>query len=191
MSEHLKWKALSKEKVRKDSWVDLSAGHYLLPNGIELQPFYTYHSPSFAVIVPRNEAGEYLCVRQFRPGVADVTTEFPAGAIEAGETPLDAAKRELFEETGCVSDDWTFLCRISPNATIADNFAWCFAADRCRKVSEQHLDVSECVIEKTIPAEDLAEMVRTNRFIQAVHVAAYYMAEKEFSSSPSGDHGSQ
>lgn len=185
MSEHLKWKILSKETVKKDRWVDLSAGRYLLPNGMELKPFYTTHNRDFAVIVPRNEAGEYLCVRQFRPGVSDVTTEFPAGAIEEGETPLDAAKRELLEETGFVSDHWTFLCRISPNATIADNSAWCFAADQCRRISDQHLDASECVDEKTIPAEELAEMVRTNHFIQAVHIAAYYMAERRFSASPS------
>lgn len=185
MSEHLEWKLLSKEQIKKDTWVDLSACRYSLPNGLEIEPFYTCHSRSFAVIVARNEAGEYLCVRQYRPGVARVTTEFPAGAIESGETPFDAAKRELLEETGFASDHWTFLCRVSPNATTADNFAWCFAADQCRRVSGRHLDAAECMDTAAIPAGEIAEMVRTNQFVQAVHVTAYLMAREIFTASPS------
>ena len=63
------------------------------------------------MIVASDENGHYLCVRQFRQGIKEVTTEFPAGGIErtdgkeygsrdAAEAALDCAKRELREETG-------------------------------------------------------------------------------------------
>jgi hypothetical protein len=176
--DHLSWEFLSEEKVRQDEYVDLRAGKYRLPNGRILNPFYRYHSRSFVVIAAKGTEGDYLCVRQFRPGIAAVTTEFPAGAIEEGEDPLAAAKRELLEETGCVSRAWTFLGRLSPNATIADNTAWCYLAEGCVKVADQQLDASECLDVIRLAAERLHSMIGGRDFVQAVHVAAYYLAEE-------------
>lgn len=179
MKEELRWKLLEEESVRKDSWVDLRAGTYLLPNSRRIAPYYTYHSRHFTVVVAREPNGAYICVRQFRPGIAEVTTEFPAGAIEHGEDALTAAKRELLEETGCVSENWRFLGKIAANATIADNYAWCYAADCCEKVAEQQLDATECVDIAVIPGETLGEMINGGHFVQAVHIAAYYMEKQK------------
>lgn len=179
MREQLRWKLLSEESVRKDSWVDLRARTYLLPNGRQIAPYYAYHGRSFTVIVARDRSGAYVCVRQFRPGIAEVTTEFPAGAIEGGEDALTAAKRELLEETGCVSGKWRFLGKIAANATIADNYAWCYAADCCERVAEQQLDATECVNIAVIPEELMGEMVNGGGFVQAVHIAAYYMEKQK------------
>ena len=78
------------------------------------------------MIVASDENGHYLCVRQFRQGIKEVTTEFPAGGIErtdgkeygsrdAAEAALDCAKRELREETGYESDEWRVCKRFSVN----------------------------------------------------------------------------
>lgn len=174
--DNLTWKVLSTKTVRKDEWIDFRSSRCELPNGSVIDPFYTYHKCNFCVIVATTETGEYICVRQYRLGVGAVLTEFPAGAIEAGEEPLHAAKRELLEETGYASDEWVPILKTAPNATIANNLAYCFAAGNCRKVSGQHLDETECVDSILIPEEDMRTLVTEDSFLQAVHVAAYYRA---------------
>lgn len=177
--EPLRWKWLSGSIVRQDRWVDLRENTYLLPNGKEITPYYTTRNRSFSVIVARDPEGSYVCVRQFRPGTETVTTEFPAGGMEDGEDPMDAAKRELLEETGYVAEHWTALGRIAPNATIANNYAYVFLAEGCRKVSGRHLDATECMETTILSAETMDRMIAECRVIQAVHVAAYYMAREK------------
>ena len=182
----LRWKWLSGNIVRRDRWVDLRENTYLLPNGQEITPYYTTRNRSFSVIVARDPEGSYICVRQFRPGTETVTTEFPAGGMEDGEDPLDAAKRELLEETGYEAERWTSLGRIAPNATIADNYAYIFLAEGCRKVSGRHLDETECMETAVISSGVMDEMIAECRVIQAVHVAAYYMAREKHRAADAG-----
>lgn len=177
MDEHLKWKMISDEVVKRDRWVHLRAGRWLLPNGREIAPYYVYRSRDFIVTAALDTDGNFICVRQFRPGIEEVTTEFPAGAIEDGEEPETAARRELLEETGSRAERWTFLGRIAPNATIAGNYAYIFLAEGCRKTDTQHLDETECMDAVLLSPEALRRMIGEGAFVQAVHVAAYYMAE--------------
>ena len=87
-------------------------------------PYYNFSRRSYVVIVASDEADRYLCVRQYRHGIGEVTTEFVAGGIECDtdreyltkqdtitsrEDALEAAKRELEEETGYTSDEWEHL----------------------------------------------------------------------------------
>ena len=140
------------------------------------------------MIVASDENGHYLCVRQFRQGIKEVTTEFPAGGIErtdgkeygsrdAAEAALDCAKRELREETGYESDDWTHLITVPSNATISDNYAYVFMAKNCRKAVDQHLDDTEYLNVKKLTADEIEELIRSGRFQQAVHVMAWLLAK--------------
>ena len=140
-----------------------------------------------------DEEGDYLCVRQFRQGIKEVTTEFPAGGLErsdgkeyrtgrddaSGEDALAAAKRELLEETGYLSDEWTHLITIPSNATIADNYAHVYMAKNCRKVSGQELDETEFLNVELHGEEEIEELIRTGKFQQAVHVMGWMLAKKQ------------
>ncbi len=94
------------------------------------------------------------------------------------ELALQAAKRELLEETGYESHEWRHLITVPSNATIADNYAHIFVAENCRKVSGQNLDNTEFVnVVKTSPQE-IEKMIKEGNFQQAVHIMAWLMVRK-------------
>ena len=199
--DNLTWELVSEEHPVRDEWIDFRKCTYQLPDGTEFGPYYSYSRRSYVVIVARNTDGKYLCVRQFRQGIRQITTEFPAGGIERkGETDyvqeesglkkpavcpdspeeaLAAARRELLEETGHKSDDWTHLLTVPSNATIADNYAHLFLAKQCRPVQEQHLDDTEFLSVQYLTADEIDGLIREGAFQQAVHVLAWELAKKE------------
>ncbi len=190
--KNLIWEELHTEHIVQDEWIDFRKTAYRFPDGNVYEPFYTYSRRSYVVIVPEDEDGNYICVRQFRQGIREVTTEFPAGGIEradgksygdggdqtAAEDALEAAKRELREETGYESDEWEFLLAIPSNATISDNYAYIFSAKNCRKSSDQDLDEMEFLNVKTYSPAEIEEMIGSGNFKQAMHVMAWLMVRR-------------
>lgn len=185
--EELAWTRIETEHVVQDQWIDFRRVRYRYPDGREYGPFYQYSRKDYSIIVPVLEDGRFLCVRQFRQGIEEVTTEFPAGGIESArteysgdkkETALDGAKRELREETGYESDNWTHLVTIPSNATIADNYAYVFLARGCRKVSGQHLDETEILEPEILTAAEIEALIREEKFQQMGHVMAYLLAQR-------------
>lgn len=191
--ENLTWEEIRTEHIVQDEWIDFRRSAYRFPDGSVFEPFYSYSRRDYVVIVAADEEGKYLCVRQFRQGIKEVTTEFPAGGIErtdgreygsgsgssAAEDALEAARRELLEETGYVSDEWKFLLTVPSNATIADNYAHIFMAEKCRKSREQNLDETEFLNVRKYSATEIEEMIARGRFQQAVHIMAWLLAQRK------------
>lgn len=183
------WEEIKTEHIVQDKWIDFRRSAYRYPDGRVFEPFYSYSRRDYTVIIASDEDGNYLCVRQFRQGIREVTTEFPAGGIERTdgkeygsndftESALDCAKRELLEETGYVSGEWEHLITIPSNATVSDNYAYVFMAKNCRKAGEQQLDETECLNVKKCSAAEIETMIHTGKFQQAVHVMAWLLAKE-------------
>lgn len=191
LPEALDWREVRTDHLVQDEWIDFRRTAYRLPDGKVYEPFYNYSRRDYAVIVASDEEGNYLCVRQFRPGIRQVTTEFPAGGIErtdgreygsghdaAAEEAMEAARRELLEETGYISDDWKHLITVPSSATISDNYAYVFEARNCRKSAEQKLDETEFLNVRKYPAAELEKMIQKGEFQQAVHIMAWLLSQK-------------
>jgi ADP-ribose pyrophosphatase len=82
----------------------------LNPAGREIRRVLLEHQGS-AVVMPVDAKGRVMLVRQYRLPAEDYLWELPAGKVDAGETPLQAAKRELKEETGLRAKKWTRMLR--------------------------------------------------------------------------------
>ena len=191
-NEKLEWEEVSCEHIVNDEWIDFRKSRYRFPDGREFEPYYSYSRRDYVVIVATDEAGNYICVRQYRHGIKRVTTEFCAGGIErcdgkeygsrldkdSAEDALAAAKRELMEETGYESDDWKFLLSVPSNATMADNYANIFVAKNCRKVSGQSLDETEFLNVHLHTRKEIDEMIASGEFPQASHILALLLADR-------------
>ncbi|MCR4608205.1 MAG: NUDIX hydrolase [Eubacterium sp.] len=190
--DDLIWEEVKTEHIVQDEWIDFRKTAFRFPDGRIFEPFYTYSRRDYVVIVASDEEERYLCVRQFRQGIREVTVEFPAGGIErsdgkeygehaesAEEDALAAARRELLEETGYESDEWKHLITIPSNATIADNMAYIFTAKNCRKKADQSLDEMEFLNVEKYTSEKIEEMISDGNFKQAMHVMAWLLAQRE------------
>ena len=190
--DDLAWEEIYTEHIVQDEWIDFRRSAYRFPDGKVFEPYYSYSRRDYVVIVASDTDGKYLCVRQFRQGIKEVTTEFPAGGIErtdgreygsgsstsASENALEAARRELLEETGYVSNDWTHLLTVPSNATIADNYAHIFMAQNCRKSGEQNLDETEFLNVRKYSSDEIEELIYKGDFQQAVHIMAWLLSRR-------------
>lgn len=207
-NDNLSWREVKTEHIVKDEYIDFRKSDFMMPDGEVYGPYYTYSRRDYCIVVAVDGEGKFLCVRQFRQGIRKITTEFTAGGIErkdgkqyrtscdnrdengivkiseagefaSAEDALDAAKRELREETGYESDEWTHLITIASNATIADNYANIYLATNCRKVCGQDLDDMEFLNVVKYSKEEIDELIREGRFEQAIHVLAWYLAKEK------------
>lgn len=170
------WKVRKRDIVFRDTWVQLEASSCELPDGRIIEPFYIRRDPDFAVVVAVTEDGRLVLVRQYRLGAEKVMLELPAGCIEKGEDPMEAAKRELLEETGYQAGKMQFLFRIAPNAANSTAYAHCYLATDVKLVAKQHLDEMEDVVVEYMDLNEARAALREGVFEQAVHTAALYCA---------------
>lgn len=102
-------------------WVELHLDQVRMPSGLVIDPYHRIHIPHESVsVVIMNSRREYLLIRSKRYITHRMEWEVPAGRIEYGESPEDAAKREVQEETGCIVSALTRLCVTNPANGMSD-----------------------------------------------------------------------
>ena len=116
------WKTNSRKLVLDNApWLTVEHHTVELPDGQIIPNWPWVKTPDYVNVVAVTEDEQFLCFRQVKYGIDGVTLAIVGGYINDGEAPLDAAKRELREETGFVSDDWVSLGSylVDPNRGIA------------------------------------------------------------------------
>jgi ADP-ribose pyrophosphatase len=92
------------------------------------EPYYMLELQDYVTVVALTPARHLLLVRQFRPVVQRETLELPSGHIEPDESPEQAARRELLEETGFDAPHLELLGTLVPDVGRLSNHMWCFFA---------------------------------------------------------------
>ena len=137
------WQVLESEYLFKQPWLTARREHVKLPTGAEIKDFYVLEYPDWVNVIAITEDGQFVMERQYRHGLGKTCFEIPAGVMEKDETPLEAAKRELMEETGYGEGEWTNIMNVSGNSSTTNNISHCFVAKGVKKISGQHLDSTE------------------------------------------------
>ena len=140
----------------------------------EEEPYYSLRLPDYAAVVALTEEKRVVIVRQYRPAVEHHTLELPSGLVDAGETPLAAAQRELLEETGYEAGEWQLLGGMEPDVGRLGNRIWACLAKNVRPAKAH---TPEAGIEAfTWSLEDLSLAMLDGRFDHALHVAVVMLA---------------
>lgn len=113
----------------------------LSPQGT-LGKYIVNNARDWAIVIPVHQ-GNFLMVKQWRHGEKALSIEFPGGVIDEGEEPLEAAKRELLEETGAVAGKLTWLGTMNPNPALFSNHVHVFCAQDLNFTNTQNLDHDE------------------------------------------------
>ncbi|MCK5943162.1 MAG: NUDIX hydrolase [Planctomycetes bacterium] len=143
--------------------------------GVEV-PFFLIDTANWVNIVPVTADGQLVFVRQWRQGSERVSLELPGGLIDPHETdPLQAAVRELREETGHEADEWLALGSNNPNPAMMSNRCFVFLATGCRPVGDLQQDAGEDLEVVTVPATELDDLVRRGEIDHAIVLASIAM----------------
>jgi len=122
--------------------------------------------PGSAVMMAVDEKGRVLLVRQYRLPAGGYLWELPAGKLDGGETPLQAAKRELIEETGLRAKKWKKLAAFYPSPGYVGEKMTVYLAMELTQ-GEPHPMDDERIETKWFTKKELTEMIRQNRIVDA------------------------
>ena len=172
----LKWRTIKREQVYHGPIFDVQKVRRASTDGRE-GDFVEIQAPLWTTVIPwfRNDAGipMFLMVRQYRHGSDAVTIEFPAGNVDPGESPKDAALRELLEETGCEPAGPMYeLGSVSPNPAFMNNRVWFFFIEGVKRVAEQHLDANEQLDILEVPVQEVIESMGTGLYDNGIMMIA-------------------
>ncbi len=135
-------------------------------------PYYSLRVPDFAVIVALTGDGRMLAVRQYRPSVERYTVELPSGLVDPGESPTQAARRELLEETGYAAAEVEMLGPMNAEDGRLTNQLWtCFARGVHRVAApEESIEVI------AYSMAELAQATLNGEFCHSPHVGSVLLA---------------
>lgn len=169
-----KWDLLKSRELDKNRVFSTRQDISLSPITGKAHDFFVIEAPDWVNVVAVTPDQEILLIEQYRHGIRSVTVEIPGGMIDPGETPMGAAKRELLEETGYISDNWVQIGEVVPNPAIQDNKCYTYLALSALKLQEPEFDNTEDIVTYTSPVIDLPKLVAEGRITHSLVIAAFY-----------------
>ena len=153
---------------------NLVTENYTLKNGVTSDMDFIQH-PGAAAMVPMINSAEVVLIKQYRHAIREFIWEIPAGTLDAWESPINCARRELVEETGYSADDWHQLGTITPLPGCSDERIHIFLASDL-KVAEQQLDDDEILNVHPIKFNDALQMILTGEISDGKTISGLFLA---------------
>lgn len=174
-----KWKVLSTEELFESGLFRLRVDRCELPDGRVMPRYYTFDFPDWVQAVAATKAGEMIMMTQYRHSAEKEFLEVSGGSLDPrkNETPLEAAQRELLEETGYSSSKWQSLGVHYPNPALMSNRLHTFLALECEKTAEQKLDPYEDLTVKLMGIDEVYKAVSEGKIQHSLILASLFLAK--------------
>lgn len=170
--ETLAWETLGTEIDYTCPGFDVRRDDVRLPDSTETEYHYVDEPPAVVILPfvdsgpadgsaaePGNPGERLLLIEEWRQAVNRVNRGLPAGTIEGDEPPVQAARRELREETGYAAGEVEHLCTVEPTNGMANSVHHHFVAFDCAPARDQDLDFNESIRPITVPYREFRTAV--------------------------------
>ncbi len=171
-----RWQVLEQAYLLRRWWMNLRVDRVRLPSGEEIEEFHVIEYPDWVCVLCLTEDEQLVMVEQYRHGLGVISLELPAGGVEPDEEPLEAARRELLEETGYVADRWEPLGRCAPDPSKHTNLAHIFVARNARRVAPPRLDPGEDMEVRLVAPAEALRLADEGQVVHGIHAAALFWA---------------
>ncbi len=179
---HRPWRVLqSKHILSLGQWLSVRQEEVELPNGNRIPTWFILEFPDWVNVIAITKDGQMVMEDQYRHALGQTHMEICAGVIEKDETPLEAAKRELLEETGFGGGQWQELMVLSPNPTNHNNLSYTFLATDVERLTDQHQEPTEDIHIHLMDPCEVKQLLEQGDIIQALHAAPLW---KYFATHP-------
>jgi 8-oxo-dGTP pyrophosphatase MutT (NUDIX family) len=170
------WQVLASRPLLERRWLSIHEQRIALPQGGEIEEFHLIQAPDWSAVLALTEEGQVVLVEQYRHGAERMSLELPAGVIDPGESPLEAAQRELVEETGYIASEWQLLHTVNTEPSRHTNRAHFYFASGARRAQDTRFDPSESIEVRLASPAELSQRLDAGEIVHGLHVGAILCA---------------
>ncbi|MCF2494495.1 NUDIX domain-containing protein [Dyadobacter chenhuakuii] len=171
------WKTLSTETVYENAWLELSHRDVINPSGNKgIYGLVKFKNQAIGVI-PLDAEGNIYLVGQYRYAIDEYSWEIPEGGGALNADPLDAAKRELKEETGLLAEKWTKLARIHTSNSATNEEGFLFIAEELTQQEAEPEDTEDLQVRK-VSLQEAIDMCMRSEITDSLSVCAILMTAR-------------